>query len=111
MNFCRLSRHFKREKSVFWNASFLQNKNRLRVYKTSRLVIISLLVSVITNGFVFFFSGKLIYKFKAIENFFPVFLYPDINTRGVGRFLDSYANPSGVYIRLCKQGKRFLLLK
>ena len=30
---------------------------------------------------------------KAIENFFPVFAYPDINTREVGRILDSYANP------------------
>ena len=30
---------------------------------------------------------------KAIENLFPVFAYPDINTRGVGRILDSYANP------------------
>ena len=30
---------------------------------------------------------------KAIENFFPVFAYPAINTRGVGRILDSYANP------------------
>ena len=28
---------------------------------------------------------------KAIENFFPVFAKPDINTRGVGRILDSYA--------------------
>ena len=33
------------------------------------------------------------YFIKAIENFFPVFAYPDINTRGVGRILDSYANP------------------
>ena len=30
---------------------------------------------------------------KAIENFFPVFALPDTNTRGVGRILDSYANP------------------
>ena len=33
------------------------------------------------------------YFIKAIENFFPVFAYPDINTRVVGRILDSYANP------------------
>ena len=48
---------------------------------------------------------------------FSVFAQPDINTRGVGRILDSYANPrrtnhncrkfsqintSSVYIRLCK---------
>ena len=30
---------------------------------------------------------------KAIENFFPAFAQPDINTRVVGRILDSYANP------------------
>ena len=36
------------------------------------------------------------YFIKAIENFFPVFAYSDINTRGVGRILDSYVNP-----RLC----------
>ena len=29
---------------------------------------------------------------KEIENFFAVFAEPDINTRGVGRILDSYAN-------------------
>ena len=28
-----------------------------------------------------------------MENFFPLFAYPDINTRGVGKFLNSYANP------------------
>ena len=33
------------------------------------------------------------YFIKAVENLFPVFAYPDINTRGVGRILDSYANP------------------
>ena len=33
------------------------------------------------------------YFIKAKENFFPVFAEPDINTRGAGRILDSYANP------------------
>ena len=33
------------------------------------------------------------YFIKAIENFFPLFAYPDKNTRGVGKILDSYANP------------------
>ena len=66
----------------------------------------------------FAFFSQESYFIKAIENFFPVFAYPDINTQGVGRILDSYAktvsnfpNPSRVYIRLCKHGKRFLLLK
>ena len=41
----------------------------------------------------FCFFSRESYFIKAIENFFPVFAYPDINTRGVGRILDSYANP------------------
>ena len=56
-----------------------------------------------------------------------MFAYPDINTRGTGRILDRFCkpstssrvcitvsnspNPSRVYIRLLKHGKRFLLLK
>ena len=70
------------------------------------------------------FSGKLFQK--AIENFFPVFAWADMNTLGAGRNLDSHkpstlsrvcinasnsSNPSSVYIRLSKQEKRFLLLK
>ena len=39
-----------------------------------------------------FFSWES-YFTKPIENFFPVLAYPDINTRGVGRILDSYVNP------------------
>ena len=60
-------------------------------YKTSRLVRISLLINAL-NKRVLLFSEES-YFIKAIENFFPVFAYPDINTRGVGRILDSYANP------------------
>ena len=72
------------------------------------------------------FSREISFK-KAIQNFFPVFEYPDINTRSGGRILDSHATLDfvsglhhclefsqplpGVYIRLCKHGKRFLLLK
>ena len=37
------------------------------------------------------FRGR--YLIIAIEIVFPVFAQPDINTRGVGRILDSYANP------------------
>ena len=38
---------------------------------------------------------------KAIENVFPVFAYPNVNTGGVGRIRDSYANPrSGVKWRV-----------
>ena len=63
--FFRLSWHFKREKSVFWKAFFLQNKNWLRVQdfvdKTLRLVRISLLISAIQRV-LRFFSGNLFYK-------------------------------------------------
>ena len=59
VNFFRLSWHFKREKSVLWKTSFLQNKElitrarRCVVYTTSRLVRISLLISAITKSFAF----------------------------------------------------------
>ena len=33
------------------------------------------------------------YFIKAIENFFPVFIWPDINTTWAGRIHNSYANP------------------
>ena len=58
--------------------------------KILRLVRISLLISAIQKVLRFFRES---YFIKAIENFFPVFAYPDINTREVGRILDSYANP------------------
>ena len=41
----------------------------------------------------FSFFSRESYFIKAIENVFPVFAYPDINTRGVGRIHESYANP------------------
>ena len=44
-----------------------------------------------TKSFAFFSRES--YFIKAIENLFPVFAWPDINTRGIGRILDSYANP------------------
>ena len=63
--FFHLSWHFKQEKSVFWKAIFLQNKNWLRVqdfvYKTLRLVRISLLIRTVTKS-LRFFSGELFYK-------------------------------------------------
>ena len=60
------------------------------VYKTSPLVRISLLISALNNRVMLFLSGNS-YFIKVIENFFfPVFAYPDINTRGVGRIIDLY---------------------
>ena len=51
----------------------------------------SLLINALKKR-VLLFSGEG-YFIKAIENFFPVFAYPDINTGGVGRIRDSYTNP------------------
>ena len=51
---------------------------------------ISLLIGAITKSCALF-SGKLIYKSN--RKLFPVFAWPDINTRGVGRIHDSYASP------------------
>ena len=50
---------------------------------------ISVLMSAITKSFAvfFFFSGKLIYKSNNWK--IPVFAWPDVNNRGVGRPLDS----------------------
>ena len=60
---------------------------------TDRIGLHSVLLPLLihTESFAFFLWH--IYFLKTIENFFPVF---DINTRGVGRIPDSYANP-----RLC----------
>ena len=58
--FFRLSWHFKREKSVFWKASFCKTRTYYAC-KTSRLVRISLLISAIERV-LRFVSGKLFYK-------------------------------------------------
>ena len=59
------------------------------MYKTSRLVRISILINALKKRVLLFSEES--YFIKAMENF--VFAYPDINTRRVGRILDSYANP------------------
>ena len=61
--FLRLSWHFKREKSVFCKASYLQNRLITRtsfVYKTSRLVRISLLINALSKNVLLFSLGKVI---------------------------------------------------
>ena len=55
------------------------------------LVRICLLISALNKRILLFSRES--YFIKAIEKFFLVFPYPDINTRGVGRILHSYANP------------------
>ena len=108
--FLRLNWHFKREKSVFWKVFFfLQNKNWLRVQelvdKTLRLVRISLLISVIQRV-LRFYSGKSFYKSNR-----ELFSCVCIAWYKHSRRWENSPNPSRVYIRLCKHGKRFLLLK
>ena len=74
-------------------------------YKTSRLVIICLLISALNKRVLRFFSGKLFYKSNRI--LFPVFAYP----YPICITVSNSPNPSRVYIRLCKHGKCFLLLR
>ena len=90
--FLRLSWHFKREKSVVWKASSCTARTDY-AWKTSwtRLVLkISLLIRAIQRV-LRFSSGKLFYKSNR-KRFSWVWI-PDINTRGAGRILNSYANP------------------
>ena len=109
-------------KTVFWKASFLQNKYwslQSFVFKTSRLVRICLLISTL-NKRVLLFSRES-YFIKAIENFFPVFKHSRgwVNSRQLCKpsassrvciTVSNSPNPSSAYIRLCEHGKRFLLL-
>ena len=73
---------------------FLQNKNWLYMqdfkYKTLWLKNFSSNQCLNKEFCVFSWEN---YFIKAIETFFHVFAYPDINTKGVGRILNSYANP------------------
>ena len=122
--FFRLSWHFKLEKPVFWKAFFLQNKDWFRVQDLATGKNFSFNQCFKQGSFDFFPRES--YFIKAIENVFPVFAYPDINTRGLGKFstvmqpstsprvcitVSNSPNQSCVYIRLCKHGKRFILLK
>ena len=87
-----LSWHFKREKSIFWKASFLQNKNCLPVqdfvYKTSRLVLKNfsfnfiVISAMITNSFAFF---KGLGEFPTVMQTFRILPTP------LG-FISGYAN-------------------
>ena len=79
---------------MFWKAFFLQNTYKLRVQDFATGKNFSFNQYSEQESFALFFRES--YFLKAIENVFPVFAYPDINTQGVGRIRDSYANP-----RLC----------
>ena len=114
---------------IFLESIFLQNKNWLRmqdfVYKTWRLVRISVLIRTVTKS-LRFFSGGLFYK-SNLKNFFSFVciawykhsrdwenswqLCKPSTSSQVCITVSNSPNPSCVYIRLCKHGKRFLLLK
>ena len=113
------------EKPIFWQAFFLQNKDWLFMQALcTRVVRISLLISALNKRGLLFFSGKLFYKsnrklFSCVsiswykhsrgwENS-PQLCKPATSSRFCTTVSNSL-NPSRVYIRLCKHGKRFLLL-
>ena len=94
------------------------------VYKTSLLVRICLLISTLNKRVLLFFSGKLFYKsnrklFSCVCISWHKHLRGWENSRQLCKHSTSSwvcitvlnsPNPSRVYIRLCKHGKRFLLL-
>ena len=119
VNFFRLSWHFKREKPVFWQASFLQNKFSLRVQDSCTrqcgLVRISLLIYVLNKRVFLFFSGKLFYKSnRKLFSCVCISWYKHSrgweNSRQLCKTVSNSPNPSHVFIRLYKHGKHFLLL-
>ena len=125
--FFRLSWHFKREKSVFWKASFCKTRTDYACKtscKTLGLVRISVLIGSLTKSFWEFFSAKLFYKSnRKLFSCVCIVWYkhsrgwensrqlckPSTSSR-VCITVSNSPNPSRVYIRLCKHGKRFLLL-
>ena len=129
VNFFRLSWHFKREEPSFWKASFLQKQGLITrtsfVRKTSRLVRISLLISALNKRVLLFSlesyfkkSNRKFFAFVCIswykhsrgwENSRPL-CKPETKSSVCTKVSNS-PNPSRVYIRLFKHGKRFLLLK
>ena len=122
--FLRLSWHFKREKSVFCKASFCKTRTDYTC-KTSWTGKNFSVNQCHAKSFAFFFSGKLFYKsnrklFSSIcitwykhsrcwENSRQ--LCKPLTSSWVCITVSNSPKPSRVYIRLCKHGKRFLLLK
>ena len=94
VNFFSLQPTFYARKVRILESMFLQNKNDYAC-KTSWTRLCDwqefLCQSVPYKEFCVFSPES--HFIKAIENFFPEFAQPDINTRGVGRILEGYANP------------------
>ena len=124
VNFFSLELKTRILESIFFAKQRLITRTRL-VYKTSWLVRISLLI-IALNKRVLLFSRES-YFIKAKENFFScvcISWYKRSrgweNSRQLGKpstssrvcmTASNSPNPSRVYMRLCKHGKRFLLLK
>ena len=96
--FFYLSWHFKQEKFIFWKESFFAKQElithaRLCVPDFTTGIRISLLISDIMTKSLAFFWGKL-HVICKLSKLFPSYIciWPDINTRGVRRILDSYAD-------------------
>ena len=125
----RLNWHYKREKPVFWKASFVQDKDWLRVQASCKdfatAIRICVLISALNKRVLLYFSGKLFYKSNG-KLFSCVCISWYKHSRGLensrqsskpstsSRVCITVPNspiPSRVYIRLCKHGKRSLLLK
>ena len=112
-------------KHLFWKTRTGQRVQTSFVYRTSRLVRISLLVSALNKRVLLFFSGKLFHKSdRKLFSFVCIAWYkhargwensrqlckPSTSSR-VCITVSNSPNRFRVYIRLCKHGKRFLLLK
>ena len=129
VNFFRLSwRHFKRENPYFWKASLLQNKNWLCVqavqdFATGK----NFSFNQRTKQRVLLFSRES-YSIKAKKKLFSCICIawykhsrdwensrqlckPSTSSQVCILTVSNFPNPCRVYIRLCKHGKRFLLLK
>ena len=121
--FLRLSWHFKWEKSVVWKASFCTRTDYKCKTSWTRLVLkISLLIRAIQRVLLFS-SGKLFYKSnRKLFSWVCIPWYKHLrrweNSRQLCKpetksrvcvTVSNSPNPSRVYIRLCKHGKRFLL--
>ena len=127
--FFRSSWHFKQEKTRTLESICFAKQGLITrtsfVYKTSQLVRICLLISALNKRVLLFFAGKLFYKsnrkrFSCVciswykhsrrwENSRQ--LYKPSTSSRVCITVSNSPNPSRVYLRLCKHGKRFLLLK
>ena len=126
VNFFSLEVTFKARKTRILESFFFAKQRLITrtsvAYKTSRLVRISVLINALNKRILLFFTGKLFYKSNR-KRFSCVCISWYKHSRGwensrqlfkpssrVCISVSNSPNRSRVYIRLCKHGKRFLLL-